>query len=113
MIVLDEADRMFDIGFAPQIKQILAFAPRDRQTLMFSATMPKAIGDLAVRFMKMPLRIEVAPSGTPAANVEQEVIIASKEVRVQLLDKILADNKGTVLIFPAPNAARKNCRFSS
>ena len=99
MIVLDEADRMFDIGFAPQIKQILAFAPRDRQTLMFSATMPKAIGDLAVRFMKMPLRIEVAPSGTPAANVEQEVIIASKEVRVQLLDKILADNKGTVLIF--------------
>jgi len=99
MIVLDEADRMFDIGFAPQIKQILSFAPKDRQTLMFSATMPKAIADVAAKFMRTPWRIEVAPSGTPAANIEQEIIMVSKELRVQLLEKILSENSGTVLIF--------------
>jgi ATP-dependent RNA helicase RhlE len=99
MIVLDEADRMFDIGFAPQIKQILSFAPKERQTMMFSATMPKAIAEMAARFMKIPWRIEVAPSGTVAAKVEQEIFIVSKELRAQLLDKLLADNAGSVLIF--------------
>lgn len=99
MIVLDEADRMFDIGFIPQIKQILAQAPKERQTLMFSATMPKAIADMASQFMKMPWRIEVAPAGTTAAKIEQEIFIAPKDVRLQLLDKLLAENKGTVLIF--------------
>ena len=99
MIVLDEADRMFDIGFAPQIKQILSFAPKDRQTLMFSATMPKAIAEMAAKFMRTPWRIEVAPAGTPAANIEQEIVMVSKELRVQLLEKILSENSGTVLIF--------------
>ncbi len=99
MIVLDEADRMFDIGFAPQIRQILSFAPKERQTLMFSATMPKAIAEIAARFMKMPLRIEVAPSGTAAKNVEQELYIVSKDQKMQLLEKILFDTQGSVLIF--------------
>lgn len=99
IVVLDEADRMFDIGFMPAIKQILGAAPRDRQTLMFSATMPNAIAEIAARYMKMPLRIEVAPSGTAAKNVEQELYIISKEAKIQLLDKILADTTGTVLVF--------------
>ncbi|MEK7511823.1 MAG: DEAD/DEAH box helicase [Patescibacteria group bacterium] len=98
-IVLDEADRMLDIGFMPAIKQILAAAPKERQTLMFSATMPSAIAEIASRFMKMPLRIEVAPSGTAAKNVEQELFIISKEAKAQLLDKILSDTPGTVLVF--------------
>jgi len=99
MIVLDEADRMFDIGFIPQIKQILALAPKERQTLMFSATMPKAIAEMAAHYMKMPWRIEVAPAGTTLAQIEQEIFIAPKDVRLQLLDKLLSENKGTVLIF--------------
>ncbi|PIT87401.1 MAG: hypothetical protein COU31_03090 [Candidatus Magasanikbacteria bacterium CG10_big_fil_rev_8_21_14_0_10_40_10] len=99
MVVLDEADRMFDIGFLPAIKQILSLAPKDRQTMMFSATMPKEIAQIASQHMKMPLRIEVAPSGTAAKNVEQEVFFIPKESKIRLLDKILADNVGTVLVF--------------
>jgi len=99
IIVIDEADRMFDIGFMPQIRQILSFAPKERQTLMFSATMPRQISEMAARFMKMPWRIEVAPSGTTVAEVEQEIFIVAKEARLQLLEKLLADNAGTVLIF--------------
>lgn len=99
IIVLDEADRMFDIGFAPQIRQILSFAPKERQTLMFSATMPPAIAEMAARFMKMPWRIEVAPAGTTVAQVEQEIFMVRQETRLQLLDKLLADNDGAVLIF--------------
>lgn len=99
MIVLDEADRMFDIGFIPQIKEILSFAPKERQTLMFSATMPKAIAEVAAQFMKTPWRIEVAPAGTTATQVAQEIFLVPKENRLQLLDKLLTDNTGTALIF--------------
>jgi ATP-dependent RNA helicase RhlE len=90
---------MFDIGFMPQIKQILSQVPTDRQTLMFSATMPKAIAEIASRYMKVPLRIEVAPAGTSAKNVEQEVFVLSKEVKMQMLEKLLTDTPGTVLVF--------------
>lgn len=99
IVVLDEADRMFDIGFAPSIKQIMSAVPKERQTMLFSATMPREIAEMASRFMRMPLRIEVAPAGTPAANVEQEVFIANKEIKMQLLDKLLTDNSGSVLLF--------------
>ncbi len=99
IVVLDEADRMFDIGFMPQIKQILSMVPTDRQTLMFSATMPRAIAEIASRYMKIPLRIEVAPAGTSAKNVEQEMFIVAKDAKTQLLDKILEDSTGSVLVF--------------
>ena len=112
MVVLDEADRMFDIGFAPQIRQILGFAPQARQTLMFSATMPKEIAEMAARYMKQPWRIEVAPAGTTAAKVEQEIFIASKEIRIQLLEKLLADNAGTVLVFSRTKRGAKKIAAS-
>ena len=89
IVVLDEADRMLDMGVLP----------RDRQTLLFSATMPDGIMRMASAYMKAPIRVEVAPSGATVAGVTQEVFVLPRESRNRLLDKLLQQYPGTTLIF--------------
>ena len=99
IVVLDEADRMFDMGFAPAIKRILNVTPATRQTMLFSATMPKEICELASTYTKHPVRIEIARAGTVTENIQQELYVVEKEDKPALLKELLNRHDGTVLVF--------------
>ncbi len=111
MVVLDEADRMLDMGFAPAVKQILDQAPEKRQTMLFSATMAKEVLELASQYLTEPVRVEIAPQGTASELVEQQLHVVEHENKNDLLSSVLYESEGTVLVFARTrHGARKVAR---
>jgi ATP-dependent RNA helicase RhlE len=90
-LVLDEADQMLDLGFIHALRRIVPLLPRERQTLFFSATMPKAIADLAAQYLRNPASVAVAPAATTAERVDQRVTFVKQAQKQALLAHTLND----------------------
>jgi ATP-dependent RNA helicase RhlE len=98
--VLDEADRMLDMGFIHDIKRILPKLPKNKQTLFFSATMPPAIAELSRSILKNPVKVEVAPVSSVVDVIEQSVYFVEKQDKKDLLiDLLKKDKRQSVLVF--------------
>ncbi|MEW9918722.1 DEAD/DEAH box helicase [Marimonas sp. MJW-29] len=93
-LVLDEADQMLDMGFIHDLRKISSVIPKERQTMLFSATMPKLMNEIAESYLNRPIRIEVSPPGKAADKVTQEVHFIAKAEKTNLLIELLAAHKG-------------------
>jgi ATP-dependent RNA helicase RhlE len=91
VLVLDEADRMLDLGFIHALKRIVKLLPQQRQTLLFSATMPRPIADLAEDYLKDPVKVVVSPAATTVKRVEQGVVFVPSDRKRDLLATLLYD----------------------
>ena len=100
MFILDEADRMLDMGFINDVRKVIAKLPAKRQNLLFSATMPPAIAELSKSILHKPMRVEVAPQSTTAEKVDQTLYFVEKANKPKLLKYLIHENDiNQVLVF--------------
>ncbi len=98
-LILDEGDHMLDLGFLPQVRQILVRLPKKRRTMMFSATMPAAIEELARTMMSDPLRIDITPVGRAAVGITHRLYVVAPENKRPCLLALLHQELGSTLVF--------------